>query len=222
MLDDIKAVIFDLDGTLIDSMWLWESIDVEYLGRHNIELPQSLQKDIEGMSFTETANYFKERFNIPDSIDKIKDDWNNMAWDYYKHKVELKDGVIDFLNYLQDNNILMGIGTSNSKELVNVIITKYNIGHYFTSIRTSCEVDRGKPYPDIYLKVAEDLEVNPRDCIVFEDVPNGIIAGKKAGMKVCAIYDEFTKHVDNEKKELADYYIMNYKELKKDSVLEIL
>lgn len=215
MLSDIKAVIFDLDGTLIDSMWLWESIDIEYLGRYNIELPESLQSDIEGMSFTETAKYFKDRFNITDSIEKIKDDWNNMAWEYYKHKVELKDGVLEFLNYLQESNIPIGIGTSNSKELVDLIINKYNISHYFTSIRTSCEVDRGKPYPDIFLKVAEDLQVNAEECIVFEDIPNGIIAGKKAGMKVCAIYDEFSKSMDNEKKELADFYIMSYNELRK-------
>ncbi|MCT4596400.1 MAG: HAD family phosphatase [Vallitalea sp.] len=215
MLNDIKAVIFDLDGTLIDSMWLWESIDIEYLGRYNIELPDTLQSDIEGMSFTETAQYFKDRFNIADSIDKIKSDWNDMAWEYYKHQVELKDGVLEFLNYLQENNIPIGIGTSNSKELVELIINKYNISHYFTSIRTSCEVNKGKPYPDIFLKVAEDLNVKAEDCIVFEDVPNGIIAGKKAGMKVCAIYDEFSEAMDKEKKELADFYIMNYNELKK-------
>lgn len=213
MLTNIKAVLFDLDGTLVDSMWLWKSIDIEYLGRYNIELPETLQDDIEGMSFTETAHYFKKRFNIPDSIEKIKKDWNEMAWEYYNHKVDLKEGVLEFLDYLHASNIAIGIGTSNSKELVDVIINKYNIGHYFSSIRTSCEVDRGKPYPDIYLKVAQDLEVKPEECLVFEDIPNGIIAGKKAGMKVCAIHDDFSKRMDNEKRELADFYIMDYREL---------
>lgn len=213
MLKNIKAVLFDLDGTLVDSMWFWESIDIEYLGRYNIELPNDLQDKIEGMSFTETAHYFKETFNIPESIEEIKKTWNGMAWDYYINKVELKEGIIDFLDYLSKNDIAMGIGSSNSKDLVNVVIDKYNMSDYFTSIRTSCEVDRGKPFPDIYLKVAEDLGVKPEECIVFEDIPKGIISGKEAGMKVCTIYDDYSKNMDDEKKKLADYYINDYNEL---------
>ncbi|GMQ60524.1 HAD family phosphatase [Vallitalea sediminicola] len=213
MLKNIKAVLFDLDGTLVDSMWFWESIDIEYLGRYNIELPNNLQDKIEGMSFTETAHYFKETFSIPESIKEIKKTWNDMAWDYYINKVELKEGIIDFLDYLSENDIAMGIGSSNSKDLVNVVIDKYNMSDYFTSIRTSCEVDRGKPFPDIYLKVAEDLGVKPEECIVFEDIPKGIISGKEAGMKVCTIYDDYSKNMDDEKKKLADYYINDYNEL---------
>lgn len=213
MLKNIKAVLFDLDGTMVDSMWLWESIDIEYLGRYNIEPPEGLQDKIEGMSFTETAHYFKETFNIPQSIEEIKKTWNDMAWDYYSNKVELKQGIIDFLDYLTKKNIIMGIGSSNSIDLINVVINKYNMRDYFTSIRTSCEVDRGKPFPDIYLKVAEDLGVRPEECLVFEDIPKGIISGREAGMKVCTIYDDYSKNLDDEKKELADYYINDYTEL---------
>ncbi len=72
---------------------------------------------------------------------------------------------------------------------------------------------KGKPHPDIYLKVAEDLKVKPEECLVFEDIPNGIIAGKEAGMKVCAIYDTFSDRMDQQKRELADYYIRDYNEL---------
>ena len=81
MLKNKKAVIFDLDGTLVDSMWMWKAIDIEYLGRFGIELPATLQKDIEGKSFSETAVYFKETFKLPDSLEKIKSDWNRMAYD---------------------------------------------------------------------------------------------------------------------------------------------
>lgn len=213
MLTDIKAVLFDLDGTLVDSMWLWKSIDIEYLGRYGIPLPDTLQDDIEGMSFTETAHYFKNTFQIPEPIDIIKKTWNDMAWDYYHNRVELKLGIEVFLEYLLTTNMKMGIGSSNSNELVNVIIKKHAIDHYFTSIRTSCEVQKGKPHPDIYLKVAEDLKVKPEECLVFEDIPNGIIAGKEAGMKVCAIYDTFSDRMDQQKRELADYYIRDYNEL---------
>ena len=93
MMDGIEAVIFDLDGSLVDSMWIWKDIDIEYLGRFGLEPPAGLQSEIEGMSFSETAGYFKERFRLPDSVEKIKEDWNRMAWDKYMSQVPLKEGV---------------------------------------------------------------------------------------------------------------------------------
>lgn len=213
MLTDIKAVIFDMDGTLIDSMWLWKAIDIEYLARFGHELPEDLQDAIEGKSFSETAVYFKERFNIPDDTDTIKSDWNKMAWDYYEHKVTMKEQVVDFLRYLNDNNYKMGIGTSNSREMVGLIVDKFQIGDYIHAIRTSCEVAKGKPSPDVYLKVAEDLGVKPEECLVFEDVPMGIMAANNAGMRSCAIYDDFSKGLTTEKMKLADFYIESFAEL---------
>ena len=97
MIQNMKAVIFDLDGTLVDSMWMWKQIDIDYLQRFGIELPEDLQASIEGKSFSETAMYFKERFELPDSLEQIKADWNEMAFDTYANKVPLKDGVADFL-----------------------------------------------------------------------------------------------------------------------------
>ena len=97
MLKGIDAVIFDMDGSLVDSMWMWHEIDIEYLGRFGIELPPDLQSKIEGMSFHETAVYFKENFLIPDSLEEIKRTWNEMAWDKYTHEVPLKPGISEFL-----------------------------------------------------------------------------------------------------------------------------
>lgn len=213
MLDNIKAVIFDMDGTLIDSMWMWRDIDIEYLSRYGIELPQTLQKEIEGKSFTETATYFKENFNLPNSIEEIKAEWNEMARDKYENCVPPKKGVIDFLKYLKKNNIKTGIATSNSKELVAAAMLSNNMKEYFDVIVTACEVSKGKPSPDIYLEVASRLNEDVSSCLVFEDVPMGILAGKNANMKTCAVYDEFSKHMDNEKRELADYYIDSYDDI---------
>jgi HAD superfamily hydrolase (TIGR01509 family) len=213
MLKDIEAVIFDLDGTLIDSMWMWKQIDIEYLERFGLELPLDLQKMIEGMSFSETAIYFKERFKLEDSIDQIKSDWNKMAWDKYQNEVPLKDGVLEFLVYLKENNIPAGIATSNSRELVDLIINIHDLQGYFTSIRTSCEVAKGKPSPDIYLLVASDLGVEPEKCLVFEDVLQGVMAGKNANMKVCSVYDEASLTEQDSKRKLADYEIISMTEV---------
>lgn len=213
MLEGIKAVIFDLDGTLVDSMWMWKDIDIEFLGKYGYELPSNLQSEIEGMSFSETAEYFKNRFNLDISLDEIKAEWNQMAWNKYLNEVPLKEGVEDFLRYLKSNHIKAGIATSNSRELVNLIIESHGVKDYFDSVRTSCEVERGKPSPDIYLLVAKDLGVEVDQCLVFEDVIQGIMAGKNAGMKVCAVYDHFSKEVTMHKKELSDYYIESFYEI---------
>lgn len=209
----IKAVLFDLDGTLIDSMWMWEDIDREYLGRFGIELPPELQDMIQGMSFSETAAYFKERFLIPHSLEEIKGEWNKMAWDKYSNEVFLKEGVLQLLHGLRKEGIQMGIATSNSKELVELVTERLEVRKYFHSIRTSCEVAKGKPSPDIYLLVAEDLGAAPSQCLVFEDIIQGIQAGKSAGMKVCSVYDKNSEVDTMRKKELSDYYIHSFEEL---------
>ena len=120
--DNIKAVIFDLDGTMVDSMWMWRAIDIEYLGRFRIPLPEGLQSEIEGMSFNDTAVYFKQRFGIQDSIEKMMEDWNQMAWDKYTYEVPLKPGITEFLKKCRAKDIKLGIATSNSRELAENIL----------------------------------------------------------------------------------------------------
>lgn len=210
MLDNIKAVIFDLDGTLVDSMWIWKDIDIQYLEKRGVELPEDLQKEIEGMSFTETANYFKTRFKLKESIEEIKAELNMMALDFYRNKIILKKGVREFINYLKNKEIKIGIGTSNSRELALEVLKRHDIFNSFDTIRTSCEVERGKPHPDVFLKVAEDLGVAPEACMVFEDTYAGVLAAKRAGMKVFAIYDELSLPYKKDILKLADKYIDDY------------
>lgn len=210
MLKDVDAVIFDLDGSLVDSMWIWREIDIEYLAKFGIPLPENLQAEIEGKSFSETAHFFKERFRIPDSVEKMKADWNRMAWDKYRFEVPLKAGVREFLKRCRDNRIKLGIATSNSRELVETIASVHGLKDYFSCIMTGCEVEKGKPAPDIYLAVANALKVKPARCLVFEDIVPGIQAGKAAGMKVCAVEDEYSAYQREEKKALADYFIEDF------------
>ncbi len=210
MMDGIQAVIFDLDGSLVDSMWMWKAIDIEYLGRFGIPLPEDLQSKIEGMSFQETAAYFKEHFPIPDPLEKIKEDWNRMAWDKYANEVPLKPGIPGFLDACAREGILLGIATSNSRELVENIAAVHGLKNYFSCIMTGCDVERGKPAPDIYLAVAEGLGVKPENCLVFEDIVPGIQAGRNAGMRVCAVEDAYSALQREHKRRLADYYIQDF------------
>ena len=212
-LDEFDAVIFDLDGSLVDSMWLWHAIDIEYLGKFGIAAPADLQTRIGGRSFSETAVFFKETFRIPDSLEEIKADWNKMAWDKYTYEVPLKEGVREFLGLCTEKGIKLGIATSNSRELVENVIAVHKLHAHFGAIMTGCDVEKGKPAPDIYLAAANALDVAPKRCLVFEDIVHGIMAGQAAGMKVCAVYDEHSASQDEEKKKLADYYIHDFREL---------
>ena len=213
LLKNKKAILFDLDGTLVDSMWMWEKIDIEFLGRYGYKVPETLQKDIEGMSFSETAVYFKEHFEIPLTLDEIKACWTQMSIDKYRYEVPPKPGSIEFLKYCREYGIRTGIATSNGREIVDAVIESLDLGGYLDVITTACEVNAGKPEPDIYLEVAKRLGVEPKECLVFEDIPAGIIAGKRAGMTVIAVEDDFSRAMKEEKCALADGYITDYFEI---------
>lgn len=210
ILQDKKAFLFDLDGTLVDSMWIWEKIDIEYLGRYGLELPDNLQASIEGMSFSETALYFKERFSIPDSLEEMKADWNRMAWEKYTQEVPLKPGIRDFLEYYRARGVKMAVATSNSRELAEAVLAVHGLTDVFDTVVTGCEVAHGKPWPDIYLEAAARLGVDAGECLVFEDVVAGIQAGRSAGMKVAAVEDAYSLYQSRQKRELADYYVTDY------------
>ena len=211
------AVIFDLDGTLVDSMWMWRQIDIEFLGERGIALPEDLQQKIEGMSFRETAVYMQERFQLKETVEELMDIWNKMAFEKYKNEVPLKRGIQKFLEHLKACQIKMGIATSNSPLLVETVLKAQGIFEYFDSIHTANEVEKGKPAPDVYLLAAQDFQIDPKHCLVFEDVPMGILAGKNAGMKVCAVYDVDSAHQEEKKRALADYYIQDFEDIKNNT-----
>lgn len=216
MLENRKAVIFDLDGTLVDSMWMWKEIDIEFLTGKGIVIPediQDFQNELEGMGFTETAKFFKNHFHISDSIEDIKNIWISMAEDKYSTQVPLKPGAGELLDMLKKRDFQIGISSSNSTELIRTVLKAHKIEDYFGCITTCCQVPAGKPAPDVYLETAKGLGIAPDECLVFEDVPMGILAGKRAGMKVCAVDDNFSRDQEKEKRELADWYIQDYYEV---------
>ena len=213
LLKNKKAVLFDLDGTLVDSMWVWRDIDVDFLSAIGQTLPDDLQKCIEGMSFTETAEYFKERFNIKDDVEDIKTKWNKMAYDKYTSEVKLKKGAKEFLACLKADGILVGIASSNSMTLIEGALKAEGVLDYFDAITTACEAGAGKPAPDIYLLAARKLGVSPAECLVFEDIPMGIMAGNSAGMTTVAVEDAYSHKIREEKERLAKYFIEDYTDI---------
>lgn len=215
MLNNIKAVLFDLDGTLVDSMWVWVKIDEIYANRYGLKYPEKFHREIEGKSFSETALYFKERLHMDKPVEEIMADWTKMAMETYSTAVPFKTGAGEFLQYLFHKGIKTAICTSNSRQLVEACAASLKELQKIDCVITACDVKAGKPAPDVYLYAAKELSVSPEECLVFEDVPQGIIAGRNAGMKVCAVEDSFSLQSTKEKKRLADYYIKDYFEIMK-------
>ncbi|HOO60367.1 MAG TPA: HAD family phosphatase [Candidatus Mcinerneyibacteriales bacterium] len=208
----IKGIIFDFDGTLVDSMPLWQEIDRLFLAERGIEVPQGLGAIIAGFSFTETARYFKKTFALKESVEEIKAQWKAMSQSLYPLHVKLKPGCREVLEVLTRAGFSMAIGSSNNKEVIRELLEREGLLSYFLSVKTSCDVGRGKPYPDLFLSLAREMQIVPGEICIVDDIIEGIRAGKRAGMKTVAVYDAgYGKRKLLEKE--ADRYIISLYEL---------
>ena len=215
MFEGIEAVIFDIDGTLLDSMSVWTHIDEFFIETYHLTMPENFHEGMEGKSYSETADYFLEIFpTLTHTSEDLQKEWFDMAFDVYGTEVKMKPGAYDFLHDLKKTGYKLGVATSNHKELAIHALKAQGVYELFDAVRTACEAGAGKPAPDVYLRVAEDLGVHPKHCLVFEDVPMGILAGKNAGMKVCAVDDAFSLPQTEKKKSLADYFIRDYNDIR--------
>lgn len=209
----IKAALFDLDGTLIDSMGLWDKISQDYLTARGIIAPDDIGTIVKNMSFTESAEYYIDRFSLPDTIEQLINAWNEMAYREYAEKIELKKGVRELLAELSDRGIIMVIVTATDRSLVEAVLRRHGILSCFQFIVTVREAGTSKDNPVIFQFTAQKLGIDPEECIVFEDSLHAVLGAKKAGMKVWAVYDSFSVHERSEIKLIADGYVDSFIEL---------
>ncbi len=213
IIDNVDAVLFDLDGTVVDSMWIWRQIDIDYFRKCNLEMPDTYQKEIEGLSFYETAVYTKETYLPWMKVEDLMKEWNEMAFRHYSEIVKPKEYIGEFIDTLKERGKKCGIATSNSYILCSATLKSNGLIDSFDSILTGEDCGPGKPEPDVYLNSASALDVDPSRCLVFEDICNGLVAGKRAGMTVVAVYDDYSAYQWEEKCRIADHHIMSYKEI---------
>jgi HAD superfamily hydrolase (TIGR01509 family) len=210
-----KAVIFDLDGTLIDSMGIWQEVDYDFLLKRGIQAPENLFDDVKaGNSFSEIALHFKEKFQLPESPEEIMHEWTEMVKEKYMFSVKLKPFVLETLQYLQAKKIKIGIGTSNTMALTKMALQLNQVENFFDVIVYGNDSIKGKPYPDIFLEAANQMDVLPEKCVVIEDVFVGVQAAQNANMKVIAIEDEFSLRDRKKIEQTADFYAQNFHEIK--------
>lgn len=212
-----EAVLFDMDGTLIETGDIWKKIDIQFFKDKNIDYDvEKLNKELEGLSINETAHFFVSKFDIEENEEQLLEYWNNLAMEFYTKKIPAKKGCIEFLKRLKEDGVKMAIGTSNSYVLAKAAIDALGISPYIDVLLTANECKAGKPDPDVYLQCAKRLGADPCKCIVFEDVLAGLMAGKAAGAKTVVMYDELSAHNWEEKKAFADYNYRDYFEVLED------
>ncbi len=209
---ECEGVIFDLDGTLVDSMWVWEQIDQDFLGKRGFAVPEDYLEKITPMGFEACADYTIERFGLKETRLQVMEEWYLMAVDSYTNKVPLKKGVREFLEYLKSYQVKMSIATASDMSLVLPVLRNNEIQHYFDNITTLKEVKRGKGFPDIYHLAAEKMQVHNNSCVVFEDIREGIIGAKMGGYTAVGVYEERSKDSVEKMIEISDWFIYDFNE----------
>ena len=209
---DIEAVIFDLDGTLADSMWMWADIDREYLSRFGLKPDRKLGAQVAGMSIEETAAFFKKNYGLKDSIERIIQDWVDMSIENYKHKVKFKPYAVEAIKLFKANGLRTAIASSNGVEMVKACLKSNEVEEYFDAVVTSSEAEHGKPAPDVYLLAAKRIGAEPSACMVFEDIPAGLMAGHAAGMKTIGVRDDHSSGSEADMRALADAYFEGFED----------
>lgn len=212
-LKNIEGAVFDLDGTLLDSSWVWEKVDEKFLGYRGFQVPDDYVDEISPLGAERAAVYTIERFGLNEDKDDIVREWIEMAKKEYATEVVCKPYAKEFLEELHKLNIKMAVATSSDRELFMKTLEREGILKYFQKIVTVDEVERGKGYPDIYEEAARRIKVNPHKCLVFEDILAGVTGASLGEFNVVAVFDEKSKHNWEKIKSISKYSINDYKEL---------
>ena len=209
----IKGAIFDLDGTLLDSMFIWDTIGEVYLRSLDIEPRENLAEAFKTFTLEESAEYYRTHYGVTLSVAEIVDGVNRMIEDLYKSTVPLKKGVAEFLAGLSKAGVRMCVATVTDKYLVEAALTRLQVRQHFSEIFTTAEVGCGKNDPKIYRTALAYLGTEKHETLVFEDVLHALMTAKNDGFPVAAVYDKHELR-QTEMKENGDYYITNYETVK--------
>ncbi len=207
------AAIFDLDGTLLDSVGIWAQIDRDFLGSYGLDVPEDYMSAVMSMSFRQTAEYTIHRFHLPETPEALMKKWQDMAAYAYAHTVTLKPGARELLQMLQKEDVQLAVATASSRDLFIPCLKNNDILSFFDALATTDEVGVGKNSPQVYLLASQKLETPPERCLVFEDVYSCALSAQSAGMTVFGVYDSHAAQDRSKMEALCNRYCMTLQEL---------
>ena len=205
----IKCAIFDFDGTLFDSMFIWDSVGEIYLRSFGKEPKPSMREDVRALSLYQSACYFQKEYDLALSVEEIMAGINQTIEHFYIHEVLPKHGVVDFLEQMKKAEIPMCVATASDRCQIEAALGRCGMEHYFEAIFTCGEVGHGKDEPIIFRKAMEHFGADRSAAIVFEDALHAVQTAKADGFSVVAVFDNSEKR-QNELRDLADCYIADF------------
>ena len=214
-LKDIQGAIFDLDGTLLDSMYIWSEIGLKFLKNEGVTPPPGVEDEFVKMSLVQAAEFYIKNYAPDKTVMDIVNSINALIKDFYFEEVVLKPGVKEFLDFLKNKDVKMCVATATDKYMVEKALQRNGIDMYFTEIYTCGSVGAGKDTAVIYDKSLEHLGTDKEKTYVFEDALYAIETANKAGYKIVGVNDVSEKADPETVKALCDYYINDYSEIYK-------
>ena len=214
-LKNIQGSIFDLDGTLLDSMHIWTEIGLKFLKNEGVTPPPGASEEFVKMSLVQAAEFYIKNYAPDRTVMDIVNSINALVEDFYFNEVLLKNGVPELLEYLKSKDVKMCVATATDKYMVEKALERNGIRHYFSEIFTCNGVGAGKDTSVIYDRALEHLGTNKKETFVFEDALYAIETANKANYNIVGVYD-ISESADPEKvKVLCDIYINDYSEIYK-------
>ena len=207
----LKCAIFDFDGTLFDSMFIWDNVGEIYLRSLEKEPKPSMREDVRALSLYQSACYFKQEYDLSLSLEEIMTGINQTIEHFYIYEVLPKPGVADFLKRMHKAGISMCIATASDRYQIEAALSRCGMEHYFEAIFTCSEVGHGKDEPVIFQKAMEHFGADRSSTIVFEDAIHAIQTTKADGFTVVAVFDDSEKR-QAEIRDLADCYIADFED----------
>ena len=189
-MNNLLAIIFDADGTILDSMYIWRELGGRYLRSIDIEPERNLAEILYHLSLEQGCMYLKERYALEQTLPEIREGVVRIIQDFYIDEVELKDGIKNFLDSMLEKNIPMVIATSGDRTLLNAALERNGIAGYFNAIFTCSELETTKQEPKIYLECAKFFGLEPHNIAVFEDSLFALETAKAAGFITFGVEDD--------------------------------